>query len=608
MVAIRAYTDASEHNPGQPRYGGNQNIYPGQQQQSGMPQQGGNTGRPGNWSNLIPGVAPLALLGLPFMMGGLGGGDSNGSIKFADTLDRIKETLGSMMSPALETLADWFDSMPEWAQKATGLTAALVGLGIALKLMGAGSLLSSLVSLGVGVKGVSIAITTRLIPSLWAAVPALWAAATPVIALLAPILLVTAAVAALGAVLYDVTANDSKGLRKFERWLTDNTPLADWGAQLDAALMSGYKVVEDFFTGPFVDFFSDAWGHIEKGWTVFRDWWVDAWGSFKEVASGLWSAVWDGITSTWGALTDTFSSLWTSLKDWFSGVWTDFSGWAGSTWTAVWDAITATWGAFKDWWGSRWDAFKGWWVDRWDALKTTAGDKWTSVWDAITSTWARFKGWWITRWIAFREWWIDKWEALRDKGKEKFKAVWGWIQDTWAGFVSFWVNSWTRFKNWWLDKWEDLKFEGKRVWDIFWYLVKKIAVDGTNGVLGTLESLTNKIMSFRFLPSIKVGIGWKQVDGFPDMPYPTFSWRGFRSINDLSGRDEPVTLPRLKAPTRPHHLYFGTALDDFHTPGQGNGPVVVINNYGPTDPDAVAAEVQRVLGNPATESRQNDGP
>lgn len=140
------------------------------------------------------------------------------------------------------------------------------------------------------------------------------------------------------------------------------------------------------------------WKNVEG----FKEFWITAWETIKEIASSVWeaitsffSAAWDKIKAIWGVVTSFFVGIWNGIKaafsavgSWFSsifaGAWNGiknaFSS-VGSFFSAVWEGIKAPFKSVADW-------FKNIFSKAWQAVKdvfSTGGKIFDGIKDGIVT-------------------------------------------------------------------------------------------------------------------------------------------------------------------------------------------------------------------------------
>ncbi|WP_190972639.1 tape measure protein [Bifidobacterium tissieri] len=270
-----------------------------------------------------------------------------------------------------------------------------------------------------------------------------------------------------------------------------------WGAFTDW-ITEKAQAVADFFTGPFVDFFTNAWETIKGGLDNVKQFFKDAWDGVTGIAQGAA----DAISGVWGGVVDTVSAVWdgivTAAKIAFVTIATivltpfklalDQFGrafeWLNTNvfqpvWEAIKTAFQIAWEYIRDtviqpfinvfdtlgkafqWLYDNviipvWEGIKSTFTNAWNTIKSVVFDAWTNAIDALSKAWQWFKDNVVT----------PVWEGIKTTFTNAWNLIKAKVFDTWTNAIDALGRAWQWFKDNIVNPvWEGLKTAFQNGWD-----------------------------------------------------------------------------------------------------------------------------------------------
>lgn len=175
----------------------------------------------------------------------------------------------------------------------------------------------------------------------------------------------------------------------------------------------------------------------------FRQFWIDLWGSIKEIAVAVWeglkeffSAAWEAIRTTaetvWNAIAGFFTGLWEGIKNVFTTVVNAISSFLSTAWNTIQMVATTVWTAISTFFSTIWNGIKTVVTTVVTAISTFLTTSWNTIKTAITTVLNAIKTVFSTVWNAIKNVVTTVINGIRNT----ITTVWNGIKNTVATVVN----------------------------------------------------------------------------------------------------------------------------------------------------------------------------
>ncbi len=375
-------------------------------------------------------------------------------------------TIGNVVSPIAQFVQALNDGNP-WAQ---AFAAALVGVGVAMAVIKAASIIGVIVDF--------ISILPIIIGLTWGWAAGLAAAAVSAIIAAAPFLLIGAAIAAVVAIVI--------------------LAITHWGAIVEW-LKGAWSNIVAFFTG--------LWNNIKNIFSGIGKWFGDRFNDAKNAAKNIGQGVVDGFNwmyqhnTYFKALVDNIvlllhnlstwiTNTWNTIKDAVIAVWQTIVTWASSTWQTITDAISTAINTAHAFIVHIWTTVTTWIHMQWMVISSLAQQVWTKISDTIHQGIQTAVSWLQSIWNTAYTWLTAQWNKITTLASNVWALVSAVFSSIWNKYISKPLTDlWNSISKWFTDLGNNAKNSGTNFINM---LVNGIKA-GTGAIWDAVKGIANTI-------------------------------------------------------------------------------------------------------------------
>ena len=190
----------------------------------------------------------------------------------------------------------------------------------------------------------------------------------------------------------------------------------------------------------------DSIGAVFKaGGAILQGIWSALWNGISSLFSAIWNAIKGVAQTVWNWLTSTFKSIgqmlgniwkdcWNGIKSFFTNIWNGIKSFAQSIWNGIKSALSSVLNSISSTWKNMWNGIKSFFTNIWNGIKSGAKAGVDAVFHFVTGIKDRILGFFS----GAGQWLLNAGRAILDGLLKGLKAAWDGICN-FVGGIGSWI-------------------------------------------------------------------------------------------------------------------------------------------------------------------------